>query len=374
MLVAPLMQRAVHNLQAASGSRRSGGLRLYPDFLDHAGTSGGQPVRALGTGDRIQSTGMATSAPVRSGAIAPTWGAGAIDRVTLLMGSKAILGGFEGIAKQAKQDLVAEFFIMNRPDVIKALRHAAKDGLRTEVLADAEMMDLGWFPKRAWKQKGLELIAFPEKPRKLHSKALAGDSRALVATGYATNEKRQKYIDFGVAFEGPAARALEGVMRANRSGETRLVQQAAIEARKHGVLMNDRNHGVRLLTTELESMIAGAKREILIGTKDLSDDRIFNLLYDARQRGVTVRVVTGRESPFAINRGMDIRRYPFLHGNVMIVDGKTAYVGSAFFHTRPMARYVDAIMSNETGVLIQDTKAIQTLVKTLTTLANAPHP
>lgn len=321
-------------------------------------------------GDCFLST--VAEAPVMAGqrVITPVDGAGALNRVTLHLGPDAILEGFEGIAKQSKRELFGEFFHMTRPNVIKALRHAAKKGVHTEVLMDAEMMSLGNFHNRDWKQKGLELIAFPEKPRKLHSKALVGDSRALVATGYPHSDEPYNNVDFGVAFDGPATQALKQVMQANRSGDKARVQLAAAEALRQGVLFNDRSQGVRVLTNQLESMIDSAQREILIGTKDLSDDILFGRLYQTRQRGVKIRVVTGRESPFAGNRGLDITRSPYLHGNAMVVDGELAYVGSAFFHSRPMARFSDRVMSNETGVLIRDRSAISTLVATITKLAD----
>lgn len=304
-------------------------------------------------------------------ASAPLPDIGALEGAVLHTGSKASLAALAGVAKGARERLAGELFSLSDRKVARAIRRAGERGVRTTLLADPEWLVEGRFARKVLSAPNTSVIPYGEMPNKVHVKALVADGHHAVVTTAApiTETRRDRSLELAFEFKGEAAAALDELTKAAFTGNAERIRAAAQAAARHGLVLNDAPHGVRLLTSQVEDMIVSARKELVIASKLVTDRRILALLADARARGVTVRLETREVSPrvrrFATDAGLPLHQskgqHHRLHANVILKDGTEAYVGTLFLDNRPLGRASAGRKSRELGVVVRDPALIAQL-------------
>jgi cardiolipin synthase len=123
-----------------------------------------------------------------------------------------------------------------------------------------------------------------------------------------------------------------------------------------------------------DSLIASAQKSLLVTGEEMQDSGIEHDLVAAAQRGVQVQVILPAPSSSSSDSnasgiatikqgGVSVREdsHLYMHAKMMIIDGKTAFVGSENISSQSLDK------NRELGLVIADGKVIQTLQQTFQT-------
>jgi cardiolipin synthase len=120
----------------------------------------------------------------------------------------------------------------------------------------------------------------------------------------------------------------------------------------------------------INKLIDGAKKSLYVENEEMLDKNIEDHLISAAKRGVDVRVVMspsnfkndtnapGRDRIKSGGVKVRLLKSPYIHAKILIADGSRAFVGSENFSPTSLNR------NRELGILISDSKTIQTLSAT----------
>jgi len=106
----------------------------------------------------------------------------------------------------------------------------------------------------------------------------------------------------------------------------------------------------------LEAFLKRAKKQLLIYDPRISDKGILRILEERSKAGVEIRVIgsVAGHTPFDVQKMSEMR----LHTRTIIRDRRQAFVGSQSLRTGELD------LRRELGLIIQDGKAVKTLIKT----------
>lgn len=258
----------------------------------------------------------------------------------LIVGAGAGMRATEGLLRGATESMTLEAFRMSDTRIVEAVSDRLAAKVDVHVLADPEEWARDGISRARLEPEGAHFERFGNVPDKLHSKSAVVDhDRAVITTSAWVDAMRDGWVDLSVFFRGDAARALEHLTKVSGTGDKAAIRSAAVEAARHGVLLNDIANGVDVLHTQLLTMINGAERDLTVVTKRYEDPGMMAAIEAARDRGVKV-TVEARSKPW--------------HANVVIADDQ-AYVGTAHITKRSMVGGgSNGRRSREIGVLIDD--------------------
>jgi len=283
------------------------------------------------------------------------------------IGAVASLDAFASTTRGASDSVVAELFKLADEPLRGALAERAPL-VPVRIHGDSEFVHGSEF--LVGPRDGVALTEHGASPIKLHTKALVADhERGVIGTAAPVPGLRElDTLDFYATFEGPTARALEDATLAAVSGDQTRIAATATGLARRGIFLNDPEHGVRLLTSRIESLVDGATDSIYVGSKVLDDKSVLKQLAAKQAAGVRVLVeTTPKSTPKDVERarrlGLDVTHLEDegrrLHGNLIVVDGREAYFGTAMVSRRGMAREADGVRpAREMGWFVRDPRAI----------------
>lgn len=228
----------------------------------------------------------------------------------------------------AKRTLELEMYELNDTTAERDLVADARRGVAVRVLLDKAYHG-GSYDEAAFRylsSHGVEVRWGPPDTI-VHEKAIVvDDRRALVATFNLadTSDYYETTRDFGVLDAGRAdVSAIAAVFRADWRGNAIARPSRADDGQD--LLWSPGSEPA------LASVIAGARRTLLVESEEMSDDRIVAALAGAARRGVDVELVMTRSSYAARNlrelarAGVHVRTYaydatPYIHAKVVVAD------------------------------------------------------
>lgn len=282
--------------------------------------------------------------------------------------SRAGVDALERMVASASTEVTAEVFQLRRPDLVDTFADAARRTGSVGILADPETIarSSGRKLRSTLERAGAAVVPYGSVPYKVHAKAASANrARAWVSTTTMTEHGRE-VLDLSAVFGGDAAASVAELARTAVAGGRSEQRAAARSAAGLGVLINDRAQGVFRLREQVETMLTGAREQLVIVTKAFNDEKLAHALVDARVRGVRIDLVTQAEKMSQRVRrildagGVTFRddAYGATHANAVVADGSVAYFGSAHFTTRAMGRGSAYRSSRELGVVLTDRGAV----------------
>jgi phosphatidylserine/phosphatidylglycerophosphate/cardiolipin synthase-like enzyme len=186
----------------------------------------------------------------------------------------------------------------------------------------------------------VEVTRSDDDLQRYHGKMAIIDGRRLLVLGYNfTRRDMEGSRSFGLALEDPRA-----VAEARRMYEADFTRRAYVP--EHGKLVvspfNSR--------TVLARMIQGARRQLLIYDKRLSDELMLQLIEHRAKAGVEVRVIGLVQRRL---QGVAVAEFPGrLHVRAIIQDGRRLFVGSQSLRRAELdeRREIGAVVSTASEV------------------------
>lgn len=290
--------------------------------------------------------------------------AGFAHNVDVVIGGRATLAAARRIAAtpHPREGLYIDAFKLHEPSMVRAVEGAARRG-PVGVLLDPEFTTLQSRDQLA--RLGASLVEYAPMPGKNHGKSLVGQRGMVTSVPFTPAGPLR--TDFGVALDPAGSEALRDLMRTGLTRDRSDIRGAALVAREHGILLNDRINRVEHLADYLDEQIADSDT-LLVASKRLDDSRSERRLARSARGGSDVTLITKdieRDTQRRLERaGVRVRTMPTLHGNAMVFDGRRGYVGSAYLHDRSLGR--DGRPTREVGIAFDDPRAVRKLEADLT--------
>lgn len=214
-------------------------------------------------------------------------------------------------------------YLFTNQQLAEALVNAEKRGVRVRVLLEDKPYGGARTPKEIKERlvvAGAEVRLCPPRFQFCHAKFMIVDDGAWLMTANWTKAAFTKNREVLIKFTASeAVKFLSQVFEADWRG---LVFRSRL-----GPIVTSPETS----RSAVQELITGAQKEILIATEVWEDDLVEDLIRQAENRGVTVRLLLPykKKSPDGfLPRETRMLKKPYLHEKVMIIDGKIALVGS----------------------------------------------
>lgn len=273
-------------------------------------------------------------------------------------GGQDLLGALAGARARAW----VEMYLLTDGDAIDALVAAQRAGSDVRVLLEPDPYGGGDNQPayRALQQAGVDVRWFAVADGLVHIKLLLIDDTAWILTPNLTGAGLTRNREYAVV-----DRVTADVERAAAVFTADAAGRPLVDAPGSRVLVSPIDARLRLTAA-----IDAARTSLLLEIEELSDSDVIGHLAEARGRGVTISVLVPASDRSAAtdaavaalrSDGIAVRALPSptLHAKAMVVDAKTAYVGSVNF-TR--ASLDD---NRELGVLLDDAPVVSRVAATI---------
>ena len=253
------------------------------------------------------------------------------------------------VIRGAKREIALSLFRCNDEDFLDAIAAATGRGVEVNVLATSRVKGGPKKIKKLWKAleyTGASIHAYSDPVVKYHAKYLvADDGPAIVASGNFTRKCFDETCDALVITHDAAV--VDGLRQLMNVDRERLPVPSNITSRL--VIGPER---ARL---QLTALITGARSSIKLIDAKLSDPDIISRLEMLRSGGLNVEVYTSK-------RLGELKS----HGKILLVDGKTAVVGSLAL----AALSLD--LRREVGIIVDTPSAVAEIEQLFQTLGVEP--
>jgi phosphatidylserine/phosphatidylglycerophosphate/cardiolipin synthase-like enzyme len=249
----------------------------------------------------------------------------------------------------AKKSIEIAIFRFDQREIERALANAVSRGVCVRALI-AHTNRAGEDNLRKFEMRllaaGVTVARTADDLVRYHGKYMIIDSRELYVLAFnLTSLDIERSRSFGIVTRNPTlvAEALK-LFEADS-------QRHPYEPGNNNLVVSPTNARNRL-----SALIKRAKREIVIYDLKVSDQPFIRLLEGRARAGVTIRIIGRLTQKIA---GVDVRKLqPMrLHVRAMIVDGRTAFIGSQSL------RQNELDMRREVGIIFTDSKIISSLAK-----------
>jgi len=235
----------------------------------------------------------------------------------------------------ARREIVLSLFRCNDEDVLTELADATARGVEVNVLVTSRVKGGPKKIKKLWKaleRTGASIHAYSDPVVKYHAKYLVADAGpAIVGSCNFTRKCFDRTCDaLVVTYDPEVVSGLRQLMAADREGQP---VPSSITSRL--ILGPER---ARL---QLTALISGARSSIRLIDAKLSDPDLVSRLETLRNSGLTVEVYGSKKLG-------DLKS----HGKIMLVDGRTAVVGSLAL----AALSLD--LRREVAIVVEQTEAV----------------
>lgn len=252
----------------------------------------------------------------------------------------------------ARQRLDGEVYAVSAQAVLAAFVRAARRGVRVRVLLERRPQgvdaDVPTFAFGYLRQNHVAVHWANPAFAFTNAKFLVEPDRhqMLVGTMNWTDDAFSQNREFGAINRVAAvARAGEAVFNADWS-------RTKVHGNLGNLVVSPLNARARLLR-----LIAGARHTLDVYAEVIQDRKIDAALMAAARRGVRVRVVTTGMGDAALlaRKGIHVvvRKKPYIHAKVIVVDNKTLFIGSENLSTTSLDH------NREVGLILSDRSAIR---------------
>jgi len=261
---------------------------------------------------------------------------------------------------------------LSDPQIGDALAAAVARGVDVRVIVD----QADYHAKPPEQQEVASLIARgvsvhlsnPVFPQSFEKELVIDRSRVLIMTMCLVPETFEDTRDYGLVLANPAViREVTSVFDTDWAYSAPPGQPTPAYNPTPPLHVPDLIWGPTDATAKLSALIQSARRSIDATTELLDDPYLEGQLIDAAQRGVKVRLITPSltrdggsnvaQVEFLAGLGIDVRvtngltpapgSMPYMHAKTMIVDGKSAYLGSIDLETD------SATLDRELGIVFR---------------------
>lgn len=295
-----------------------------------------------------------------------------IDRFTM-NGAKGVKWAAQAIRAE-KNDVTMDAFGVSDKKVARALINRARKGVSVRVNADPENIVKKAMPAiaaagadvRPWGGDGIRkgVYKISKNDRKVHAKTVHVGDKSWLSTASLTRDDALDSIDATAMVSGQSAAAARAITEAAHRDDIPGLRLAAVEARAHGVLLNDATSSIHHLTGAMHDIIDGAKDELVVSMKAVESVDFASKLSDAASRGVKVTLLThaskmSPEAKAALSPAIRVVGDPFgvLHANMLVADRKVGLFGSAHATRRALGEGARR-KSFEMGYVVQHPEAL----------------
>lgn len=273
----------------------------------------------------------------------------------------------------ARASIRLKIYLVTDNTVVDALGEAAQRGVDVRVILEEEPFgggDSNLLAKQALEAAGVQVRARPGAFVYSHEKSLVvDDRRAYIMTHNLTNSSFNRNREYMAIVEDPDVVA--EVARVFDADWERVEPDLA-KALLVWSPVNSRPH--------LEALVQSAQVSLDVEHTSLLDERLLDLLADAAQRGVRVRVTTPAildpsewewepvSKLAAAGAAVRFLDTPYVHAKAIIVDGQTAMIGSQNLTANSLEN------NRELGIVFDDPAAVNRLARTFLVDWNNAEP
>lgn len=272
--------------------------------------------------------------------------------------------------RSAKQSVFMEMYLLTNKNVINALEEDANNGIDVRVMLEQHPYGGGVL-----------------SPQETLDRLQAADVKARFSNpAFALTHEKGLVIDENVAYimTSNMTSAALGTGKYTKNREYDIVDANPQDVQaiatifqadwdRNIAIFNDSNLVVSPLNSRsaFNTLIARARRTLLVTAEEMQDSGIERDLIAASQRGVTVQVIlptpgggsndSNSEGIATIKQGgVTVREDPrlYIHAKILVVDGQTAFVGSENISSQSLDQ------NRELGIVIADHSVISTLEQT----------
>ncbi|GEM_PF-901397 len=276
----------------------------------------------------------------------------------------------------AKESVLMTIFHITDEAVIKALIDAHKRGLDVRVITDRKTMILPnmWWHYRKLVRGGVNARKSTKGFSITHQKSMVVDHREAFITSINITYKPETTRDYAIVTNDAAIiEEMTAVFEAdweNAAKHTKVTPKLTNE----NLLWSPVNAEPRL-----KAFIDSAKVEISAAIEHIGNPVLRDAMIAAAARGVRVDLIVPMCTMASLNplhnfkfipehmagkinvriiKNPGTATHPYLHGKMMVVDKKSAYVGSINFSTNSTRE------ARELGIIVSDATSIQGLLDT----------
>ena len=256
----------------------------------------------------------------------------------------------EGIDK-AKKSIEIAIFRFDRREVERALENAVKRGVHVHALiADTNRNGERNLRKLEMRllSKGVTVARTSDDLVRYHGKVMIIDRKELYVLAFNFTHLD---IDRSRSF---------GIVTKNRQLVDEAIRLFEADTKRQPYTPKSKNFLVSPLNAreQLAAFIKGARKQLLIYDSKVSDRKMVRLLEERSTRGVDVRIVgqvasKSKKGHVAANKMPNMR----LHTRTIIRDAHQLFLGSQSL------RELELDARREIGVIVHDTKVVNTLVR-----------
>jgi cardiolipin synthase len=273
--------------------------------------------------------------------------------------------------RSARKSVWLEIYLLTDRNAINALEEDAQRGIDVRVMVEPHPFGGGGSPTRTidqLKAAGVQAQTTSPTFALTHEKGMVIDDTAYIMTsnftrsalGGSSGSSSVTNREYGIIDTNPQdVQAVRNIFTADWNRSDAQFQDTNLVVSP----INSRN--------AFTSLIASAHSSLLIEAEEMNDSAIEQALISAAQHGVHVQVVlpapagssSDRNSQdiSAIKQGsVQVREdgHLYMHAKIIIVDGKTAFVGSENISTQSLDR------NRELGIIVSDANVLHTLQQT----------
>jgi phosphatidylserine/phosphatidylglycerophosphate/cardiolipin synthase-like enzyme len=266
--------------------------------------------------------------------------------------------------RAARTRVFAKIYLLTDTRFVDALKQAKNNGATVRVMVEPDPYGATEIAKTTLRQlraAGLEVKEANPTFRYTHEKSYVIDDTAIILTANATRSAFSRNREFAVIARDTA-------------DVTEIAATFLADWNRDIPQLNRANLAWSPVSSraKLDAFVASAQHTLDVYVLTLADERMVATLRSAAQRGVRVRIIAsppsrtdGEDSDTVglseVERGGGFTRLitqPFIHAKVLVVDGASAYVGSANLSTTSLD------YNRELGIFFNDAVALATLAKT----------
>jgi phosphatidylserine/phosphatidylglycerophosphate/cardiolipin synthase-like enzyme len=270
---------------------------------------------------------------------------------------------------RARGELLQELHTFSSVNGARALRRAAKRGAEVRMLVNARHISPLKFPRSdgAVQMEAYYARTLLGEHAYQHSKLVSSTRGKMhrpeaVFTNVSLMSTSGKRPDTAVRLTGNSASAVHSYLDASFGTDLTRLAQAADDARRGGVLVNEPQTGISHLSDAMRSLVDTAEHRIQIVSKGIDDADFAARLVQARQRGVdvtmSVREIARDEARVLHEGGVRVIVHPAGYDanriNTIVADDLV--LASTAYQWKKMLRQ-GAPSSRESGVLLAGSDA-----------------
>jgi cardiolipin synthase A/B len=274
--------------------------------------------------------------------------------------------------RSAQKSIWLEIYILSDRNVIRMLEEASNRGLDVRVMLEPHPFGGGPSPSKT--MDSLAAAGIKTQPTSssfplTHEKGMIIDNTTAYimtsnfsrsALGGSSGSSGYRNREYGIIDTNPQdVQAIASIFIADWNHTT--------------VQFNDPNLVVSPINSrnDITTLISSARGTLLIEAEEMNDSDIEQAIANAAQRGVQVAVIlpaaqsasgdSNSQGIAAIKQGgVQVREDPqlYMHAKIIIVDGRTAFVGSENISTQSLDQ------NRELGIIISDSSVLNKLQTT----------